>query len=105
MNSKPTQPDAQAGAPWNPMLPWIDLGMRALDISMGMTQSWQQWMAGVGTLIAAGQGRDETPRSAIPVRRALTEHAVARENTPAASPKRPPARTRAKAKARKSPRS
>lgn len=91
-----------SGTPWNPLLPWIDLGLRALDISMGMTQSWQQWMAGVGTLMAAGQGRDETPRSSIPVRRALAEHAAARADAQA-SPKRP-ARARGPARPRKSSR-
>jgi hypothetical protein len=95
MNSDTDRPE-RAGAPWNPMLPWIDLSLRALDLSMGMTQSWQQWMAGVGTLMAAGARRDETPKS-IPVR-ALRERAAARDE-PNARPKRP-SRQRAKGKPR-----
>jgi len=88
---------------WNPMLPWVDLSLRAIDISMGAVQSWQQWLAGMGTLVAGGPVRDEVPRSVPQRDRVQREHAAAladaaarRKQRPA--PKRPASRARASGK-------
>jgi len=82
---------------WYPMAPWIDFGLRALDLSMSVTQSWQQWLTGQGTLLAAETEIENDPTVAAmqPLRvRASPEHAEAKRE-----PKRA-TRGRAKAKGR-----
>src|SRR4051812_38612632 len=39
MDTKTPAPDPRSGALFNPMLPWIDLGLRALDISFASSQA------------------------------------------------------------------
>jgi hypothetical protein len=84
---------------WAPMAPWIDMGLRALDLSMSVTQSWHQWLTGQGTLFAAeaDPAVDPTAAPMRPVRvRSAREHAVAQREPKRATRGRGKARGRAR---------